>query len=169
MIALRGPLTSKIDKLDPRYLALNVASKAIKSKDASLWGETARAEAENRLNWVDLAETSRLLLPDLDALAAKFRHCTDVVLCGMGGSSLAPEVIAATFNKKLFVLDSTDPNYLKHALKRDLAKTVVVVSSKSGSTIETSSQRALFELHFREAGLNPREQHRHRYRSSITP
>jgi len=73
----------------------------------------------------------------------------------MGGSSLGPEVIAQTFSKKLFVLDSTDPDYVAHALKADLSKTVVVVSSKSGSTIETASQRALFEGAFKDAGLNP--------------
>jgi glucose-6-phosphate isomerase len=73
----------------------------------------------------------------------------------MGGSSLGPEVIAQTFSKKLFVLDSTDPDYVSHALNTDLAKSVVVVSSKSGSTIETASQRALFEGAFKDAGLNP--------------
>jgi len=73
----------------------------------------------------------------------------------MGGSSLGPEVIAQTFSKNLFVLDSTDPDYVAHALKFDLAKSVVVVSSKSGSTIETASQRALFEGAFKDAGLNP--------------
>ena len=78
-----------------------------------------------------------------------------MILCGMGGSSLGPEVIAQTFSKKLFVLDSTDPDYISHALKTELTKSVVVVSSKSGSTIETASQRALFEGAFRDAGLNP--------------
>ena len=73
----------------------------------------------------------------------------------MGGSSLGPEVIAQSFKKNLFILDSTDPDYVAHALKVDLAKTVVVVSSKSGSTIETASQRALFEDAFTKAGLVP--------------
>jgi glucose-6-phosphate isomerase len=73
----------------------------------------------------------------------------------MGGSSLAPEVIAATYRKELFVLDSTDPVYLHHALAGDLRETVVVVGSKSGSTIETASQRALFTEAFRTLNLNP--------------
>jgi glucose-6-phosphate isomerase len=73
----------------------------------------------------------------------------------MGGSSLAPEVIAATYRKELFVLDSTDPVYIHHALARDLRETVVVVGSKSGSTIETASQRALFAEAFRTLDLNP--------------
>jgi glucose-6-phosphate isomerase len=73
----------------------------------------------------------------------------------MGGSSLGPEVIALTYKKDIFIFDSTDPNYAQHAIGSDLAKTVVVVSSKSGSTIETSSQRALFQSQFESAGLNP--------------
>jgi glucose-6-phosphate isomerase len=73
----------------------------------------------------------------------------------MGGSSLAPEVIAATYRKELFVLDSTDPVYIHHALAGDLRETVVVVGSKSGSTIETASQRALFAEAFRTLNLNP--------------
>ena len=84
-------------------------------KEPGLWGVTARAEATIRLNWVDCASTSRKLLPELDALAARFRAHTRVVLCGMGGCSLAPEVMAATYQKDLFVLDSPDPNYIAHA------------------------------------------------------
>lgn len=157
MISLHGSLTSKIDRFDPRFLSLVEASARIAAKDADTWGPAARDEAAIRLNWVECATSSRNLLPELDALAARFRNHTQVVLCGMGGSSLAPEVIAASFKKNLFVLDSTDPNYIAHALTGDLSKTVVVVSSKSGSTVETSSQRALFESRFSEAGLDATE------------
>lgn len=73
----------------------------------------------------------------------------------MGGSSLAPEVIAKTFAKKIFILDSTDPDYLAHAITGSPANLLVLVSSKSGSTIETASQRAFFEDHLISAGLNP--------------
>ena len=155
MITLRGSLTSKIDRLDPRFIALSQASEQLARKNSTLWGPAAASEATIRLNWVDFPHTSRRLLPELDALAARFRHHKHVVLCGMGGSSLAPEVIAAAFNKELFVLDSTDPNYLTRAFAGELSQTVVVVSSKSGSTIETKSQRALFEERFNRAGLNP--------------
>ena len=157
MITLHGSLTSKIDHFDPRFIALVEASARLAKKDADLWGPTASTEAAIRLNWIDLPHSSRALLPELDALAAKFRHHTRVILCGMGGSSLAPEVIAATLMKELFVLDSTDPNYLAHILREDLSTTVVVVSSKSGSTIETASQRAFFEERFTNVGMNPTE------------
>ena len=155
MISLKGNALSKIDRTSSEYKALQAFHERLMSKDSTIWGPEAQAEAAIRLNWIDLPESSRDLLPQLDALAAKHRDKSNVILCGMGGSSLGPEVIAQTFSKKLFVLDSTDPDYVAHALKFDLAKSVVVVSSKSGSTIETASQRALFEGAFKVTGLNP--------------
>jgi glucose-6-phosphate isomerase len=155
MISLKGNALTKVDRTSAEYKALQVFHDRLKTKDSTIWGPAAQAEAAIRLNWIDLPESSRELLPQFDALAAKHRNKDHVILCGMGGSSLGPEVIAQTFSKKLFVLDSTDPDYVAHALKCDLAKSVVVVSSKSGSTIETASQRALFEGAFKEAGLNP--------------
>jgi glucose-6-phosphate isomerase len=118
-----------------------------------VWGAEAATEAAVRLNWVDLPESSRALLPEIDALIARFSHIERFVLAGMGGSSLAPEVIVQSAGKNLFILDSTDPHYLAHALNGDLATTLLIVSSKSGSTIETSSARALFSQAFHNAGL----------------
>ena len=155
MSRLSGRIVSQIDRSDPRYVALREFHNRLAIKDSSIWGSQAQAEAMLRLNWIDLPESSRELLPQLDALSAKHRDKSHIVLCGMGGSSLGPEVIAQSFKRQLFVLDSTDPNYIMHALSFDLNKTLVVVSSKSGSTIETSSQRALFEREFTNAGLKP--------------
>ena len=155
MISIKGTALSKIDRSSAHYKALQAFHERLKLKDSTIWGPEAQAEAAIRMNWIDLPESSRELLPQFDALAAKHRDKSSVILCGMGGSSLGPEVIAQTFSKKLFVLDSTDPNYVAHALNTDLSKTVVVVRSKSGSTIETASQRALFEGAFKDAGLNP--------------
>jgi len=157
MNRLSGRILSRIDRTDKRYLALQEFHNRLALKDPTIWGPDAQAEAMIRLNWIDLPESSRDLLPQLDALSAKHRDKLHIVLCGMGGSSLGPEVIAKTFKRELFVLDSTDPNYIKHALSFDLDKTLVVVSSKSGSTIETASQRALFEKVFRDANLEPTE------------
>ncbi len=155
MIKVGGPSLSKVDRSDARYALLEKTNPRIAAKDATTWGTAAAPEAAVRLNWVDLDETSRHLLPILDAVAAKFRDRTDLVLCGMGGSSLAPEVIAKTFAKNIFILDSTDPDYLAHAITGSPANLLVLVSSKSGSTIETASQRAFFEDHLIKAGLNP--------------
>ena len=155
MLNLRGTAISKIDRTDSRYSDLLSFHNRLAAKDPTIWGSEAAPEATTRLNWIDLPESSRDLLPQLDALCAKHRDKTRIVLCGMGGSSLGPEVIAQSFNKDLFILDSTDPQYIAHALTGDLTKTLVVVSSKSGSTIETASQRALFEQRFIAANLAP--------------
>ena len=154
MITLTGPLTAKIDRSSALYKKLSSANSRLAKKDPTLWGPAAQAEAAIRLNWVDLPESSRELLPTLDALVAKFKG-RKVALCGMGGSSLAPEVIAGTYKKQAFIFDLTDPNYAAHILKSDLANTVVVVSSKSGSTIETASQRAAIESALISQGLDP--------------
>ncbi len=157
MLKITGKKINTIDRDSSLYQKIAAVNPRLAAKDATIWGTAAEAEASIRLNWIDAPESSRELLPQLDAISAKFRNHTRVVLCGMGGSSLAPEVIAATYRKELFVLDSTDPVYIHHALAGDLGSTVVVVGSKSGSTIETASQRALFAEAFRTLDLDPVE------------
>ena len=152
---ISGPSLAAIDRESEIYRKLREAHPRIANKDASTWGSKAAAEAAIRLNWVDLPESSQQLLPQIDEIAKRFASHSRVVLCGMGGSSLGPEVIALTYKKDIFIFDSTDPNYARHAIGTDLAHTLVVVSSKSGSTIETASQRALFQGQFESAGLNP--------------
>jgi len=134
---------------------LDSASLRITAKDHTLWGDYT--EAKNRLGWVDLPTKSRELLPQLDALSAwaRSKNLTEIVLCGMGGSSLAPEVIAATYGKKLTVLDSTDPAQVLNAVPKDLAKSIIIIGSKSGTTIETRSHFAFFIELFTQANLSP--------------
>ncbi|CAB4532372.1 MAG: glucose-6-phosphate isomerase [Actinobacteria bacterium] len=155
-IALRGPALTSLNRDSATYKDLLTCAPKLARKEASLWGEAAAAEAAIRLNWIDLPVTSRDLLPELDALSAWARstNLTNIILCGMGGSSLAPEVIAKHYEKKLTVLDSTDPAQIAAALPADLTSTVVVVGSKSGSTIETASQRSYFAEQIIAAGLN---------------
>jgi len=138
--------------------ALNGITAKLAAKDATLWGPAAQAEAAIRLNWIDLPLTSRELLPTLDALSAWSREIghSDFVLCGMGGSSLAPEVIAAVYKRNLTVLDSTDPEHVKVVLDRDLSRTCFVIGSKSGSTIETASQKSAAEAQLLRQGLDPK-------------
>ena len=139
--------------------SLQAITARLAAKDNTLWGVDAQAEATIRLNWIDLPISSRALLPDLDALSAwaRSKGITTIVLAGMGGSSLAPEVIAKTFGKVLTVLDTTDPEQIKAAIPNDLAHSLVVVGSKSGSTIETASHKAFFTKVFQDAGLDPAE------------
>lgn len=155
MIQTGGHSLDKIDRKSELYKFLVSANSRLSKKDPNIWGEEAAKEAAIRLNWVDLPTSSLSLIDQLQKLQTKFEDKSRLILCGMGGSSLAPEVLAASFKKEIFVLDSTDPNYIAHALADDLTKTIVLVSSKSGSTIETTSQRAYFEGVFKDAKLNP--------------
>jgi glucose-6-phosphate isomerase len=118
-------------------------------KDASLWGrdETELQTVSNRLGWLDAPEEAERARADYEAFAdevreAGFRH---VALLGMGGSSLCPEVLRRTFapekgHPRLSVLDSTDPaSVLGLEKSLTLDRTLFVVSTKSGTTLETLS------------------------------
>lgn len=145
-------VTTTIDEL----VRDEVASRLM-AQDPTLWGAAAEEEATHRLAWVSLAATSRPLLAEIEALAAELREegLDRIVLSGMGGSSLAPEVICATDGVPLVTLDATDPGQVAAAFAADLDRTVLVVSSKSGTTVETDSHRRYAEQRFTEAGIDP--------------
>jgi glucose-6-phosphate isomerase len=151
-----GAAADAIERHVPELVRDAVASRLF-ARDATLWGPDAEPEAGIRLSWVGLATSSRPLVGEIAALRDSLtgQGLDHVVLCGMGGSSLAPEVICATAGKRLVVLDSSDPDYVRRAIEDDLEHTVVVVSSKSGSTVETDSQRRAYEQAFTDAGIDP--------------
>jgi glucose-6-phosphate isomerase len=126
------------------------------AKDPTLWGPQAEAEAAIRLGWLDAPRVSAELLPRLAALRETLQTegLDHVVLAGMGGSSLAPEVITRTAGVELTVLDTTDPGQVRAAIADRLERTVVVVSSKSGGTVETDSHRRAYAQAFRDLGLS---------------
>jgi glucose-6-phosphate isomerase len=129
------------------------------AQDPTLWGPAAESEAKIRLAWTDLPSTSRSLVDAITTLRddLRSRGLTHVVLCGMGGSSLAPEVICATAGVPLTVLDSSHPDMVRAALGDRLAESAVVVSSKSGGTVETDSLLRAYVAAFEAAGLDPAE------------
>ena len=153
-VRVSGAAARALDAHGPALVGEHVASR-IAARDADLWGPDAAPEAAVRLGWVDLARTSQDLVPRIAALREDLAAdgVDRVVLCGMGGSSLAPEVITRTAGVPLTVLDGTDPGQVARATGTDLDRTVVVVSSKSGSTVETDSQRRTFEAAFAAAGI----------------
>lgn len=130
-------------------------------KDPTLWGPAAEPNAAAHLGWLDTFHRSRELLPQLAELCAELGDLDHVVLCGMGGSSLAPAAMAATLGRPLTVLDTTDPGQIRAALGDRLDTTVVVVASKSGSTIETDAQRRAYHQAFLDLGRTPEEAGRH--------
>ncbi|WP_217184177.1 glucose-6-phosphate isomerase [Streptomyces sp. AC495_CC817] len=151
-----GDAKAAIDETVPALVHDLVASR-ITGGDAELWGADAESEAAVRLGWVEAVSVSRPLVPEIEELRAALasQGVTRVVLAGMGGSSLAPEVIAQTAGVDLTILDSTAPGQVLAALDEGLQDTVLVVSSKSGSTVETDSQRRTFEAAFRDLGIDP--------------
>ncbi|WP_406042907.1 glucose-6-phosphate isomerase [Micromonospora sp. NBC_00898] len=134
---------------------------ALAGRDPTLWGPEAEATAKARLGWLDTHLRSRELLPQLAELTAELADLDHVVLAGMGGSSLAPEVIARTLGRPLTVLDTTDPGQVRAALADRLERTVVVISSKSGSTVEADSHRRAYWQAFLDAGMTDAEAARH--------
>ena len=154
-VVASGPAADAIAASVPVLVEAQFASRLF-AQDATLWGPEAEAESAIRLSWVNLARTSRPLLGEIAALRAQLlgEGVDRVVLCGMGGSSLAPEVICATAGVDLVVLDSSQPDMVRDAIVT-LERTVVVVSSKSGSTVETDSQRRAFRAAFEDQGIDP--------------
>lgn len=150
-----GAARQALEQHLPALLEDRIATR-IFAKDHTLWGPDAEQESAVRLGWVEAASVSQPLVGDILELrdALKAEGVTRIVLCGMGGSSLAPEVIAGTAGVELTVLDSTDPEQVSAALADRLAETAIVVSSKSGSTVETDSQRRIFEQAFTDAGVD---------------
>ncbi|GAC1431031.1 MAG: bifunctional transaldolase/phosoglucose isomerase [Terriglobales bacterium] len=118
-------------------------------RDASLWTGTDEA---NWLSWLSIVEEQIGKIGDLKRLSEEVKReaFSDILLLGMGGSSLGPEVLEKTFGRingfpQLHVLDSTDPAQIKAFEKKiDLAKTLFVVSSKSGSTLEPNIYKQYF-------------------------
>ena len=153
-------LAAAVLELAARAEADGLAAK-LAAGDPALWGPEAEPEAKIRLGWLRLGQTSRELLPRLTALRAELAAdgIDRVVLAGMGGSSLAPEVICHTAGVPLVVLDTTDPGQVAAAFADDLARTVVVVSSKSGGTVETDSHRRAALAAFEAAGIEDAGRH----------
>jgi len=153
------------DDLEPRIAerikrsAEEKVAQRVWHKDPTLWGgDKDSPELSNRLGWLTISESMLEHSGELYefATACQDEGLTDVVLLGMGGSSLAPEVFRRSFGKldegmTLHVLDSTDASALRAAEQAiDLSKTVFLVSSKSGGTIETRSQFEYFFARVRE-------------------
>ena len=114
-------------------------------KDAAVWTNSGESKW---LGWLDIVEreTERSKIYRRFSASIEGGGFTNVLLMGMGGSSLCPEVLATTFGKKTFhILDSTVPNQVRTIEgKLDLANTLFIVASKSGSTLEPNCFKQYF-------------------------
>jgi transaldolase/glucose-6-phosphate isomerase len=141
-----GALKSSVEKRVQEWQT-ECLSRRIWAKDYTVWSKQPVPELTNRLGWLTLPEVMHEHVDELTAFADQVRAegVRHVLILGMGGSSLAPEVFQTTFGNAdgypdLTVLDSTHPAAIRHVeAKLDLAHTLFVVSSKSGTTIEPLS------------------------------
>ena len=117
--------------------------------DASLWTNDDEAKW---LGWLDITDEQLANVTKFNDLANEVKAAgfSDILLLGMGGSSLCPEVLSLTYPQtsgfpRLHILDSTDPAQIRSVEKKiDLAKTLFIVSSKSGSTLEPNIYKQYF-------------------------
>lgn len=148
LLAALAPVVDQLSK--------NEIASRISEQDDSVWGPLAQPEASIRLGWTNSFKSVVDIFPEILKLRDGLRAMgvDRIVLCGMGGSSLAPEVIVKNSGVELVVLDATAPDQVAAAVI-GLERTAVVVSSKSGSTVETDSQKRIFEKAFSDAGIDP--------------
>ncbi|HEX9038825.1 MAG TPA: bifunctional transaldolase/phosoglucose isomerase [Ktedonobacterales bacterium] len=148
-----GPLVGAVEETLGRARNEQFARR-VWAKEPAFWkpDPSQQSEITDRLGWLTVMDTMRDALPRLNDLRDSLAKAgvTSAVLLGMGGSSLAPEVLRETFGAgaglpDLITLDSTDPaTILAVERKIDLARTVFIVASKSGGTLETLSQYKYF-------------------------
>jgi transaldolase/glucose-6-phosphate isomerase len=146
-----GPLQPAVDK-QLATLQKGDAARRLWAKDSTLWSADSakRDEIRDRLGWLNVAEKMLERAAEFRQLAKDGRAYTDIVLLGMGGSSLCPDVLRNTFGStkghpRLHVLDTTDPaTILATRRKITVEKTLFIVASKSGETTETLSHFAYF-------------------------
>jgi glucose-6-phosphate isomerase len=153
-LSLDVPVSEEFDAEAARLIEARIASR-LRAQDPDLFGDAA--EAADRMGWVDLADRAENLLTRIEALRTELTEqgLRTITLTGMGGSSLAPEVMAAAAGVRLEVVDSTDPNQVAEAVGTDLEHTVLIVASKSGTTVETDAVRRSFTAAFESRGIDP--------------
>ncbi len=157
-----GAAQQVVDRQVADWLAADVPARLL-ARDPTLWFDGPVDELADRLGWLDLPSTPEEVVGDWVGFAEAERESgiERVVVLGMGGSSLAPEVFERTFGDGRFltVLDTTHPRTIRRlADELDRDRTLFVVSSKSGSTIET---RTLLEYFWDWAGRDGRDAGRH--------
>ena len=148
------PVSEDFEAEVGRLLEARVPSR-LAAKDASLF--TDDEQPVPRMGWVDLPQRAAELVDEIEALRTRLeaQGLRSISLTGMGGSSLAPEVMAQSAGVRLEVVDSTDPNQVAEAIGTDLSHTVLIVASKSGTTIETDAIRRAFSAAFESVGIDP--------------
>ena len=142
--SLASPVARRVAQFEEQHIPAR-----LHAVDPSIWTAdlTGQAEIRKRLGWLNLPQSSQELVPELVRFSAEVYKAglTQALLLGMGGSSLAPEVLRRIYGVpeaglELTILDSTDPAQVRAAGRRSpVEKTLVIVSSKSGGTAEVNA------------------------------
>jgi glucose-6-phosphate isomerase len=155
---LAGPVADFVSK---EASSAAIAAQGLWRRDPAVWSidRTVQDTITRRLGWLD---SPALMLASVDHIRSVAREVrdagfTDVVLLGMGGSSLAPDVLRAVVGEqagwlRLHMLDTTDPDAVR-AVATAPATTIYLLASKSGTTIEPNSLAAHFQEQLRHAGI----------------
>ncbi len=154
-----GSYTAEVEQTASRLADQHFASR-LWQRDATLWShdESTQQKIANRLGWLDSPAVMRKEIDWLNGLSDDIKSAgfERAILLGMGGSSLAPEVLQHTFGNQtgfpeLTVLDTTNPDSIKNLTgSLDYGKTIFIVSSKSGTTVETST---LFQYFYEQVTM----------------
>ena len=155
---LAGPVADFVSK---EASAAALAAQGLWRRDPAVWSidRSVQDTITRRLGWLDSPALMLASVDHIHTVASDVRNAgfTDVVLLGMGGSSLAPEVMRAVGGEqsgwlRLHMLDTTDPDAVRAAATNP-ARTIYLLASKSGTTIEPNSLAAHFQQRLQGAGI----------------
>src|SRR5262245_60412508 len=155
---LPGPVAEFVSK---EASSAALAAQGLWRRDPAVWSidRSVQDTITRRLGWLDSPALMLASIDHIRSVASDVRHAgfTDVVLLGMGGSSLAPEVMRAVIGEqsgwlRLHMLDTTDPDAVR-AVATTPARTIYLLASKSGTTIEPNSLAAHFQQRLQGAGI----------------
>jgi glucose-6-phosphate isomerase len=155
---LAGPVAEFVSK---EASSAALAAQGLWRRDPAAWSidRAVQDTIRRRLGWLDSPALMLASIDHIRSVATEVRHSgfTDVVLLGMGGSSLAPEVLRAVLGEqsgwlRLHLLDTTDPDAVR-AVATAPAHTIYLLASKSGTTIEPNSLAAHFQRVLQDSGI----------------
>jgi len=161
-----GEHQSEVEKSFATLSKIQIVNRIWK-KDYTVWKNDPE-EISNRLGWLDCIDVTKKKFNEINSFVEQIKNAgfTQALIMGMGGSSLAPEVFRLTFGVKngyldLQILDSTHPEaVLKYEKELDASKTLYIVSTKSGGTIETISfMKYFFNSTLKKLGRKKASQH----------
>lgn len=156
-VTLSGAEVTARDALLDQLIQARFASRLL-ARDETIFGPSAAEDVRTRMNWISAPNEASAVLPAVDRIRESLpaTEKLSVLLCGMGGSSLGPQMLVRSQGGSLNVLETTFPADVATVLER-VQDSLVVVSSKSGTTVETRSHLSAIEHRLRSLDIRPEE------------